>query len=211
MSPAHDIAVLKIGVGFQRPPAVPVGTSADLKVGQKVFAIGNPFGLDWTLTNGIVSALDRSLPGESGGVTIEHLIQTDAAINPGNSGGPLLDSAGRLIGINTAIYSPSGASAGIGFAVPVDTVMRVVPQLIKTGKYIRPALGIEVDEQAQPPIAGTDQYPRRVRAPCRPWLSGAKGGPERYHRWPRRLRAGRPYHRHRWRSRRRCRQAARTA
>lgn len=147
VSPAHDIAVLKIGVGFQRPPAVPVGTSADLKVGQKVFAIGNPFGLDWTLTNGIVSALDRSLPGESGGVTIEHLIQTDAAINPGNSGGPLLDSAGRLIGINTAIYSPSGASAGIGFAVPVDTVMRVVPQLIKTGKYIRPALGIELDEQ----------------------------------------------------------------
>lgn len=147
VSPAHDIAVLKIGVGFQRPPAVPVGTSADLKVGQKVFAIGNPFGLDWTLTNGIVSALDRSLPGESGGVTIEHLIQTDAAINPGNSGGPLLDSAGRLIGINTAIYSPSGASAGIGFAVPVDTVMRVVPHLIKTGKYIRPALGIEVDEQ----------------------------------------------------------------
>ncbi|CZW33418.1 S1C family serine protease [Enterobacter hormaechei] len=127
--------------------AVPVGTSADLKVGQKVFAIGNPFGLDWTLTTGIVSALDRSLPGEAGGPAIDHLIQTDAAINPGNSGGPLLDSAGRLIGINTAIYSPSGASAGIGFAVPVDTVMRVVPQLIKTGKYIRPALGIEVDEQ----------------------------------------------------------------
>ncbi|WP_110647483.1 S1C family serine protease [Salinicola peritrichatus] len=146
-SPAHDIAVLKIGVGFKRPPAVPIGTSADLKVGQKVFAIGNPFGLDWTLTTGIVSALDRSLPGEAGGPTIDHLVQTDAAINPGNSGGPLLDSAGRLIGINTAIYSPSGASAGIGFAVPVDTVMRVVPQLIKSGKYIRPALGIEVDEQ----------------------------------------------------------------
>ena len=126
---------------------MPVGTSADLKVGQKVFAIGNPFGLDWTLTTGIVSALDRSLPGEAGGPAIDHLIQTDAAINPGNSGGPLLDSAGRLIGINTAIYSPSGASAGIGFAVPVDTVMRVVPQLIKSGKYIRPALGIEVDEQ----------------------------------------------------------------
>ncbi|MBN0903260.1 trypsin-like peptidase domain-containing protein, partial [Pseudomonas aeruginosa] len=135
------------GVGFKRPPAVPVGTSGALKVGQKVIAIGNPFGLDWTLTTGIVSALDRSLPGEAGGPAIDHLIQTDAAINPGNSGGPLLDSAGRLIGINTAIYSPSGASAGIGFAVPVDTVMRVVPQLIKTGKYIRPALGIEVDEQ----------------------------------------------------------------
>ncbi|MEW6414422.1 MAG: trypsin-like peptidase domain-containing protein [Pseudomonadota bacterium] len=144
-SPAHDIAVLKIGVGFKRPPPVPVGTSGDLKVGQKVFAIGNPFGLDWTLTTGIVSALDRSLGGDNGNI-IEHLIQTDAAINPGNSGGPLLDSAGRLIGINTAIYSPSGASAGIGFAVPVDTVNRVVPQLIRSGKYIRPALGIEVDE-----------------------------------------------------------------
>lgn len=146
-SPAHDIAVLRIGVGFKRPPPVPIGTSHDLKVGQKVFAIGNPFGLDWTLTTGIVSALDRSLPNERGGPPIEHLIQTDAAINPGNSGGPLLDSAGRLIGINTAIYSPSGASAGIGFAIPVDTVMRVVPQLIQTGRYIRPALGIEVDEQ----------------------------------------------------------------
>ncbi|NMG43875.1 PDZ domain-containing protein [Aromatoleum toluvorans] len=145
-SPAHDIAVLRIGVGFKRPPPVPIGTSGDLKVGQKVFAIGNPFGLDWTLTTGIVSALDRSLPGEGGDTTIEHLIQTDAAINPGNSGGPLLDSNGRLIGINTAIYSPSGASAGIGFAVPVDTVMRVVPQLIKNGRYVRPVLGIDIDE-----------------------------------------------------------------
>ncbi|MFN3883333.1 MAG: S1C family serine protease [Rhodocyclaceae bacterium] len=144
-SPAHDIAVLKIGVAFKRPPPVPIGTSHDLKVGQKVFAIGNPFGLDWTLTTGIVSALDRSL-GTERGQTIEHLIQTDAAINPGNSGGPLLDSAGRLIGINTAIYSPSGANAGIGFAVPVDTVNRVVPQLIAKGRYIRPALGIEVEE-----------------------------------------------------------------
>jgi S1-C subfamily serine protease len=97
------------------------------------------------MTTGIVSALDRSLPTERGAI-IEHLIQTDAAINPGNSGGPLLDSAGRLIGINTAIFSPSGASAGIGFAVPVDTVNRVVPQLIRTGRYVRPALGIEVDE-----------------------------------------------------------------
>ena len=144
-SPAHDIAVLRIGVGFKRPPPVPLGTSADLRVGQKVFAIGNPFGLDWTLTSGIVSALDRSLGGENR-ATIEHLIQTDAAINPGNSGGPLLDSAGRLIGINTAIYSPSGASAGIGFAVPVDTVNRVVPQVISGGRYIRPALGVHADE-----------------------------------------------------------------
>jgi S1-C subfamily serine protease len=137
VSEEHDIAVLRIGVGFKRPPPVPIGTSADLRVGQKVFAIGNPFGLDWTLTSGIVSALDRALPGEEPGGAIEHLIQTDAAINPGNSGGPLLDSAGRLIGINTAIYSPSGASAGIGFSVPVDTVRRVVPQLIAAGEPLR--------------------------------------------------------------------------
>ncbi len=147
-SPAHDIAVLRIGVGFKRPPAVPVGTSADLKVGQKVFAIGNPFGLDWTLTTGIISALDRSLASDKGQGAIEHLIQTDAAINPGNSGGPLLDSAGRLIGINTAIYSPSGASAGIGFAVPVDTVLRVVPQIIQKGQYLPPSLGVQLDESA---------------------------------------------------------------
>lgn len=145
VSPTHDIAVLKIRVEGGAPPPVPLGTSHDLKVGQKVFAIGNPFGLDWTLTTGIVSALDRSLPEENG-VSIEHLIQTDAAINPGNSGGPLLDSAGRLIGINTAIFSPSGASAGIGFSVPVDTVNRVVPQIIRTGRYTRPVLGIQVDD-----------------------------------------------------------------
>lgn len=151
-SPQHDIAVLRIGVGFKRPPPVPIGTSHDLKVGQKVFAIGNPFGLDWTLTNGIISALDRSLGGENRTV-IEHLIQTDAAINPGNSGGPLLDSAGRLIGINTAIYSPSGASAGIGFAVPVDTVMRVVPHIISKGKYISPSLGIEVNDAVNQQLA----------------------------------------------------------
>ncbi len=143
-SAEHDIAVLKVGIGDKRPLALPLGQSAALKTGQKVFAIGNPFGLDWTLTTGIVSALDRSLSGDNG--TIEHLIQTDAAINPGNSGGPLLDSAGRLIGMCTAIYSPSGASAGIGFAVPVDTINRVVPQLIRHGKYLRPSLGIELDE-----------------------------------------------------------------
>jgi S1-C subfamily serine protease len=145
-SPAHDLAVLRIGVGVDRPPPLPIGSSHDLRVGQKVFAIGNPFGLDWTLTTGIVSALNRELPTDAGGV-IEGLIQTDAAINPGNSGGPLLDSAGRLIGVNTAIFSPSGASAGIGFAVPVDTVNRVVPQLIATGRYVRPALGIRVEHQ----------------------------------------------------------------
>jgi S1-C subfamily serine protease len=145
VSPAHDLAVLRID-GANRPAPLPVGTSGDLKVGQKVFAIGNPFGLDWTLTTGIVSALDRSLPAADGRSLIEHLIQTDAAINPGNSGGPLLDSAGRLIGVNTMIFSPSGAYAGVGFAVPIDTVGRVVPQLIGQGKYVRPALGIEVDD-----------------------------------------------------------------
>ncbi len=143
-SAAHDLAVLRINVPIDRPPPVPVGTSADLRVGQKVFAIGNPFNLDYTLTSGLVSALDRSLPIQRG-VAIEHLIQTDAAINPGNSGGPLLDSAGRLIGINTAIVSPSGAYAGIGFAVPVDTVNRVVPQLIAKGRYTRPSLGVSID------------------------------------------------------------------
>ncbi len=145
-SPAHDLAVLRIDVRFDRPPPVPIGTSHDLRVGQKVFAIGNPFGLDYTLTGGLVSALDRSLTEENG-VRIEHLIQTDAAINPGNSGGPLLDSAGRLIGINTAIYSPSGAYAGIGFAVPVDTVNRVVPELIARGRYLRPSLGVSSDRR----------------------------------------------------------------
>ncbi|MEW6764707.1 MAG: trypsin-like peptidase domain-containing protein [Pseudomonadota bacterium] len=155
-SPAHDIAVLRIGVGFRRPPPVPLGTSHDLKVGQKVFAIGNPFGLDWTLTMGIISALDRSLDAD-GGRTIEHLIQTDAAINPGNSGGPLLDSSGRLIGINTAIYSPSGASAGIGFAVPVDTVNRVVPQIIRQGHYVGPVLGIQVDEDINRQVFQDDE------------------------------------------------------
>ncbi|MCP5261473.1 MAG: trypsin-like peptidase domain-containing protein [Rhodoferax sp.] len=145
-SPAHDIAVLRINVPNKRPTPVPLGSSHDLKVGQKVFAIGNPFGLDWTLTSGIVSALNRSINAD-GGVAIENLVQTDAAVNPGNSGGPLLDSAGRLIGITTAIYSPSGASAGIGFAVPVDTVNRVVPQIIRHGRYIRPTLGIRTDEE----------------------------------------------------------------
>ena len=146
-SPVHDLAVLRISVAHRRPPPLPIGSSADLKVGQKSFAIGNPFGLDWTLTTGIVSALYRVLPDEEGKGALEHMIQTDAAINPGNSGGPLLDSSGRLIGINSAIFSPSGAYAGIGFAVPVDTVNRVVPQLIAKGKYVRPVLGIAIDGQ----------------------------------------------------------------
>src|SRR5204863_4131396 len=120
-----------------------IGTSNDLKVGQKVFAIGNPFGLDQTLTTGIISALGRTIQSVTNH-PIEEVIQTDAAINPGNSGGPLLDSAGRLIGVNTAIYSPSGAYAGIGFAVPVDTINRVVPQLIRDGKVERAGLGVKI-------------------------------------------------------------------
>jgi S1-C subfamily serine protease len=145
-SPEHDLAVLRLAQARELPPPLPLGESATLKVGQKVFAIGNPFGLDRTLTTGIISALDRSISGPDG-PTINNLIQTDAAINPGNSGGPLIDSAGRLIGINTAIYSPSGASAGIGFAVPADIVNRVVPQLIRDGRIVRPTLGIETDDR----------------------------------------------------------------
>lgn len=154
VSPAHDLAVLKISVS-NLPRPIQIGSSHDLKVGQTALAIGNPFGLDWTLTAGIVSALDRSLPTEDNRGLIQHVIQTDAAVNPGNSGGPLLDSAGRLIGINTMIFSPSGASAGVGFAVPVDTVNRVVPQLIETGTYVRPTLGVQVDERVNQLI--TDQ------------------------------------------------------
>ncbi len=140
-SAEHDLAVLRVDIPDNQPPPLPLGTSEDLKVGQTVFAIGNPFGLDYTLTTGIVSALDRAIDTDRGAV-IEDLIQTDAAINPGNSGGPLIDSAGRLIGVNTAIFSPSGAYAGVGFAVPVDTINRVVPRLINYGRYVRPGIGI---------------------------------------------------------------------
>lgn len=145
VAPDKDLAVLRIDASTSRLRPIPVGSSQDLQVGQKVLAIGNPFGLDQTLTTGVISALGREIES----VTrrpIQGVIQTDAAINPGNSGGPLLDSAGRLIGVNTAIYSPSGASAGIGFAIPVDTVNRVVPELIRYGKVIRPGLGIQVAE-----------------------------------------------------------------
>ncbi len=174
-SPSHDLAVLRINVAFDRPPPVPVGRSSDLQVGQKVFAIGNPFGLDYTLTSGIVSALNRSL-SEENGVRIEHLIQTDAAINPGNSGGPLLDSAGRLIGINTAIYSPSGAYAGIGFSVPVDTVNRVVPQLIAEGRYVRPGLGVTVDADINREITRQLEVPGVLVLKVAPGSSAERAG-----------------------------------
>ncbi len=144
-SPEHDLAVLRIPMIPNMPNPLSIGTSHDLQVGQMTYAIGNPFGLDHTLTTGVVSALNRTLVNNNGS-TIEGLIQTDAAINPGNSGGPLLDSAGRLIGINTALYSPSGTYSGIGFAVPVDTVNRIVPRIIKEGHYQRPKLGITINE-----------------------------------------------------------------
>jgi S1-C subfamily serine protease len=139
--PDRDLAVLKIDAPKAKLPPIAVGTSRELQVGQRVYAIGNPFGLDQTLTTGIVSALNREIESFNGR-TIRGVVQTDAAINPGNSGGPLLDSAGRLIGVNTQIASPSGASAGIGFAIPVDEVNRIVPRLIRDGRFVRPAIGI---------------------------------------------------------------------
>lgn len=141
-----DLAVLRVDAPTEKLRAIAVGGSGNLLVGQKVFAIGNPFGLDQTLTTGVISGLGREIQSV-GGRPIYDVIQTDASINPGNSGGPLLDSAGRLIGVNTAIYSPSGASAGIGFAVPVDTVNRIVPQLIKHGRVVRPGLGIRIGSE----------------------------------------------------------------
>lgn len=141
--PDHDLAVLQIQAPESQLEPLAIGSSQELRVGQKVLAIGNPFGLDHTLTTGVVSALGRTIKSMSNR-TIEGVIQTDAAINPGNSGGPLLDSSGRLIGVNTQIVSPSGAYAGIGFAVPVDTVNRIVPELIKHGKMIQPGFGVSL-------------------------------------------------------------------
>ncbi len=145
-APEHDLAVLKVDAHEDRFEPIPVGTSRDLEVGQKVFAIGNPFGLDRTLTTGVISGLGREIKSRSQR-KIQNVIQSDAAINPGNSGGPLLDSAGRLIGVNTAIISPSGAYAGIGFAIPVDTVNRVVPELLQHGRVIHPGLGVRIADR----------------------------------------------------------------
>ena len=142
-APEKDLAVLKIDAPAAQLFPLPVGSSHDLLVGQSVLAIGNPFGLDQSLTTGIISALGREIESVTR-IPIRDVIQTDAAINPGNSGGPLLDTGGRLIGVNTSIYSPSGASAGVGFAIPVDTVRWVVPDLIAHGKLVRPMLGVQV-------------------------------------------------------------------
>ena len=142
--PRKDIAVLKVDAPAKLLVPIKAARATQLEVGQKAIAIGNPFGLDQTLTTGVVSAIGRHLQG-AGGVTIRDMIQTDCAINPGNSGGPLLDSAGELIGMNTMIFSKSGASAGIGFAVPVATIARIVPQIIKTGSAEQLGLGIGID------------------------------------------------------------------
>ncbi len=143
VEPAKDLAVLRIEAEHPALEPLSLGDSRDLVVGQKVLAIGNPFGFDQTLTTGVISAVGREIRSQAG-VTIDDVIQTDAPINPGNSGGPLLDSAGRVIGINTAIFSPSGASAGIGFAVPIAHARRIVPQLIEFGKVRRAGMGIHV-------------------------------------------------------------------
>lgn len=143
LAPERDLAVIRLLDPPKNLSVLPLGDSSELSVGRKVLAIGNPFGLDTSLTVGVVSALGREIQSPSNR-RIRGVIQTDAAINPGNSGGPLLNSLGQLIGVNTAIYSPSGASAGIGFAIPVNTVKEVVPQLIAFGKIMRPVLGVEL-------------------------------------------------------------------
>lgn len=177
--PDSDLAVLKVDLPPEGLQAIELGDSDRLEVGQRVIAIGNPFGLKGTMTTGIISALGRTLPlGRisttiGGRFSIPELIQTDAAINPGNSGGPLLDSQGRIIGVNTAITSPSGSFAGVGFAVPVNLVKRVVPELIEEGRYAYPWLG----------ITGTSLVPKVAEAMDLPVESGAlvievvKGGP----------------------------------
>jgi S1-C subfamily serine protease len=159
--PNYDLAVLKIDVDSSPLQELPLGTSRDLRVGQNVYAIGSPFGLDQTLTTGVISGLEREIRSENG--RLFDVIQTDAAINPGNSGGPLLDSAGRLIGVNTAIYSRSGTNAGVGFAIPVDTVNRVVPDLIRLGYVDRPALGVTIfPDTALQILKGQRLIPRDV-------------------------------------------------
>ncbi|HYG63595.1 MAG TPA: trypsin-like peptidase domain-containing protein, partial [Thermoanaerobaculia bacterium] len=161
-APEKDLAVLRVEVPPDRLRPLPVGSSEDLEVGQKVFAIGNPFGFDQSLTTGIISALGREIQSLAG-VPIRDVIQTDAAINPGNSGGPLLDSAGRLIGVNTAIYSPSGAYAGIGFAIPAHAVAWAVPDLIRYGRIQRPTLGVEVASDSLERRAGIEEGALVVR------------------------------------------------
>jgi S1-C subfamily serine protease len=167
IAPGKDLALLRISAPPEKLIPLPLGDSSELEVGRKVVAIGNPFGLDTTLTVGVVSALGREINSLSDR-KIRNVIQTDASINPGNSGGPLLNSMGQLIGVNTQIISPSGASAGIGFAIPVNTVKKVVPQLLEYGVEVRPILGIQ-----NPP----DGWIRQNRIKGVPILAVAKGLP----------------------------------
>lgn len=167
-APDSDLAVVQISAPKDKLKPIAVGTSADLKVGLKAYAIGNPFGLNLTLTKGLISSLNRIIESPSG-QKIPKVIQTDAAINPGNSGGPLLDKSGRLIGVNTSIATPSGGNVGIGFAVPVDTVNRVVPELIKAGRYLRPDLGVKLYDERRLRQARYDKGVMLDRV--------AKGGP----------------------------------
>lgn len=185
--PDRDLAVLKIDAPAGQLRPLPIGSSADLQVGQAVYAIGNPFGLDQTLTTGIVSALNREIESVTRR-TIRGAIQTDAAINPGNSGGPLLDSAGRLIGVNTAIYSPSGASAGIGFSIPVDEVNRIVPRLVRDGRFVRPALGVAYATQQFNRALGLPRGVAIVRV--QPGSPAAKAGLRAFTRGERGVNAG---------------------
>lgn len=177
--PDRDLAVLRIKAPKEKLPPIPLGSSRELQVGQRVYAIGNPFGLDQTLTTGIVSALNREIESFNSR-TIRGVIQTDAAINPGNSGGPLLDSAGRLVGVNTQIASPSGASAGIGFAIPADEVNRIVPRLIKDGRFLRPAVGVTA---GPPQLARALNLPKGVAiVQVQPGSPAARAGLEPFRR-----------------------------
>jgi len=167
----HDIAILKIDAPASELFPIAFGTSENLKVGQRVFALGNPFGLGGTITTGIISALNRTLPSRVPGRDLQSIIQTDAALNPGNSGGPLLDTSGRLIGMNVAIATKSGQNAGLGFAIPINRIARYVPELIATGKITRPDIGIvavmETDKGLQ--IVGTNEGGPAAKSGLRGW------------------------------------------
>ena len=183
VAPERDLAVLKIDVPADRLRPLAIGSSDNLRVGQKVLAIGNPFGLDQTLTTGVISALGREI-NSLANVPIRDVIQTDAAINPGNSGGPLLDSAGRVIGVNTAIYSPAGVSAGIGFAIPVHAVQAAVPDLITHGRILRPTLGVQLAPDTVLRQAG-------VQGALVMWVEPGSGADEAGLRGTRRITLGR--------------------
>ncbi len=169
LAPDRDLVVLKIDAPPEKLTPLVKGDSSYLTVGNKVLAIGNPFGLDTTLTVGVISALGREIQAPNNR-KIRNVIQTDAAINPGNSGGPLLNSAGELIGVNTAIYSPSGTSVGIGFAIPINTVKKTIPELIENGRLVRPVLGIEV---------APEHWAQRNGIKGVPVLRASPGGPAR--------------------------------